>query len=79
MHPQSPLGTSVFSTTLKQGIWVVCILACLFGAAERSTAALSDHCLSGTDLLQIAAAVFFLLIWLMMKPASRLSTAAIES
>jgi hypothetical protein len=59
---------AVFLASLKQGIWILCIPAWLFGMAERSANAISDHFLSVSDVVQILTATFFLVSWLFLKP-----------
>ncbi|MBW4540909.1 MAG: hypothetical protein KME43_17420 [Myxacorys chilensis ATA2-1-KO14] len=64
----NPSSAAAFSALLKQGIWILCIPAWLFGTIERGATAMSDHVLSTSDVIQILTAAFFLASWLLLKP-----------
>lgn len=62
-------SSAAFLASLKQGIWILCIPAWLFGTLERGATAIADHVLSTSDVIQILTAAFFLASWLLLKPS----------
>lgn len=60
-----------FSSTLKQGIWLLGIPSWLFGIVDRSIASLADGYLSALDISQVFTAAFFFISWLFLKPNQR--------
>ncbi|MGV0028041.1 hypothetical protein [Phormidesmis priestleyi] len=65
---QPALEATELLSSLKQGIWLLCIPAWLFGAIERGATAFSHRSVTPLDLLQILTAAFFLTSWLLLKP-----------
>ncbi len=57
-----------FLKTLQKGIWIIGVLAWLFGICDRTIAGLADGYLSAIDLTQLFTASFFFTCWLILKP-----------
>lgn len=68
MNSQKAAETAIFLANLRQGIWLLCIPAWLFGTIERSATVFSHSCITAVDLVQISTASFFLVCWLLLKP-----------
>lgn len=74
----SSLEMLAFLSTLKQGIWFLCIPAWSFGTLERSAAALSHPYISALDVTQVLTAAFFLVCWLLLKPVPALNAPSVD-
>jgi hypothetical protein len=61
--------TTRFLISMKNGIWILCIPAWLFGMVERGVTAWADRLLTPLDVFQVLTAGFCLLSWLFLKPA----------
>jgi len=71
MNNQQSSETSLFLSSLKNGIWFLGISSWLFGITDRSIASLSDGYLSALDIAQLFTAAFFFVSWLFLKPTPR--------
>lgn len=63
--------SSVFLSSLKNGIWFLGVSSWLFGITDRSIASFSDGYLSALDIIQLFTAAFFFVSWLFLKPTSK--------
>ncbi|MBE9177349.1 hypothetical protein IQ268_02015 [Oculatella sp. LEGE 06141] len=70
MNQNPPLELAAFARNLRSGIWLLGVTCWVFGLIDRSLDALADGYLSGIEITQILTVSFFLVGWLLLKPAS---------
>jgi hypothetical protein len=70
MDNTPPSNISTSQTNFKTCVWLLCISVWIVGVVERGVAVLSHKQLSTIDVTQILIAAFFLVSWLILKPAN---------
>lgn len=53
---------------VRLGFWYFGVAAWLVGVSDRTLASTSDGFLSAIDLIQLATASLFLVLWLFLRP-----------
>jgi hypothetical protein len=70
MNQNQPLEFIPLVRSLRSGLWLLGVSFWLFGLVDRSFAAFSDGIVTATEFLLMMTALFFLIGWLLLKPAS---------
>lgn len=79
LRPPQSQESTIFLLNLKNGIWLLGILAWLFAVTDRTTAGFTDGSLSAIELLHLTAISLLFLGWLCLKPEKSTHTSHTSS